>query len=956
MPIAFAKALSMNKYAIGQRWASEMEPELGIGIIDAVEGRQVRLRFPDSGLVRLYAARSAPLRRVVFHPGDRVTDEAGAALTITAVEEEGDLLVYCGDGKRLREDRLAGILALDTPKERIMAGQRDASRLFDLRRRILEYRCRMVGSPAEGFVGGRVDLIPHQFAIAAEVSDRRRPRVLLADETGLGKTIEAGLIMHRLITTGRISRILVIVPDALVVQWYVELARRFNLRFRIFDEAWRASLDIEAGHNPFDEEPLGLCGVALLTTATPPLKNQLRESHYDLLVVDEAHHMHPGGPLFTLAEQLSQTIPRVILITATPGHLSSHGHFARLRLLDPQRYPGYDRFKAETQSFEQIARLVEALVDSRPIDTAMLRRLADQLGIAVDEMDTIPASSTGRNQLIKRIIDRYGTGQVMFKTTRRMVGGFPGRQVLMLPLDGKADGDVIRQRIDREVLQDCGLENEPHGISFADDPRVAWLEGYLRAHREEKLLLICRTAEKVKALHAELEKRINAKIGRYHDEMTLVQRDRNAAWFAAPDGAVLLLCSEIGSEGRNFQFARHLVLFDLPPDPELLEQRIGRLDRIGQTGVVQVMVPFVRGSAGEILARWYHEALDALARCVPAAGWVMRRLFGPLSALIRDPLGAIGNGRLDRLIRCGRLAASRQQRRIESGRDRLLELGALTAESGDRLIAEIRDVDADPAFPELVERLLDAWGIVMDPVATGVYRLVPDHRYADPLPGFRPSGLTVTTDRALALTREDLDFLTGDHPLVIGAVEHFLGSGKGSAAFACLPTGRQKKILLEMLFVIEAAGLATPALRSFLPPTPLRVVVDQALDDGRTGLPDQDLHRLIDGPTLLWSKILPAVSRLIPQMVAAGRYIAQDEAKPIMATARQTARQSLEETVGRLVALRRVNPAITDQDIADANQAREAVLTAIDTARIRLDALRLIMKGPMGAIDQGSRL
>ena len=170
----------MSGFAAGQRWASEMEPELGVGIIDAVEGRKIRLRFPDSGLIRLYAAQSAPLRRVVFHPGDRVADEGGAALTITAVETEGDLMVYCGDGKRLREDRLAGILAFDTPKERIMAGQRDTSALFDLRRRVLEYRCRMAGSPAEGFVGGRVDLIPHQFAIADAVSRRRRPRVLLA--------------------------------------------------------------------------------------------------------------------------------------------------------------------------------------------------------------------------------------------------------------------------------------------------------------------------------------------------------------------------------------------------------------------------------------------------------------------------------------------------------------------------------------------------------------------------------------------------------------------------------------------------------------------------------------------------------------------------------------------------------------------------------------------------------
>jgi ATP-dependent helicase HepA len=75
--------------------------------------------------------------------------------------------------------------------------------------------------------------------------------------------------------------------------------------------------------------------------------------------------------------------------------------------------------------------------------------------------------------------------------------------------------------------------------------------------------------------------RVDMKIAQFHEELSLLQRDRNAAYFSEEDGAQLLICSEIGSEGRNFQFAHHLVLFDLPENPELLEQRIGRLDRIG---------------------------------------------------------------------------------------------------------------------------------------------------------------------------------------------------------------------------------------------------------------------------------------------------------------------------------------------------------------------------------------
>jgi hypothetical protein len=87
-----------------------------------------------------------------------------------------------------------------------------------------------------------------------------------------------------------------------------------------------------------------------------------------------------------------------------------------------------------------------------------------------------------------------------------------------------------------------------------------------------------------------------------------------------------------------------------------------------------------------------------------------------------------------------------------------MALDAWSPEETDRLIETIRRADADSGFQALVESLLDHCGIVMEPIDARVFRLMPDHRYARPLPGFRPSGLTVTTDRAIALTREDLGF------------------------------------------------------------------------------------------------------------------------------------------------------------------------------------------------------
>ena len=133
----------------------------------------------------------------------------------------------------------------------------------------------------------------------------------------------------------------------------------------------------------------------------------------------------------------------------------------------------------------------------------------------------------------------------------------------------------------------------------------------LTAQRGAKVLLICKSQRKVVALETALLEKINLKVGLFHEGLPLVQRDRNAAWFAESDGAQLLICSEIGSEGRNFQFAHHLVLFDLPLNPGLLAQRLGPLDRIGQTQTIRIHVPYVSGSAEECIVEWYHRGLDA---------------------------------------------------------------------------------------------------------------------------------------------------------------------------------------------------------------------------------------------------------------------------------------------------------------------------------------------------------
>ena len=223
-------------FHVGQRWISESEPELGLGSVRRVTARTVTVAFVASDETREYALDNAPLKRVRFRVGDTIKNRENAPLVVQSIREEGGLIFYHSDGCKLCETEMSDSISFSKPEERLFAGQVDAPEIFDLRMVALRQQHRRRKSKVRGFVGGRIDLIPHQLYIASEVAGRLVPRVLLADEVGLGKTIEACLILHRLILTGRAQRILILLPESLVHQWFVELLRRFNLWFHIFDE------------------------------------------------------------------------------------------------------------------------------------------------------------------------------------------------------------------------------------------------------------------------------------------------------------------------------------------------------------------------------------------------------------------------------------------------------------------------------------------------------------------------------------------------------------------------------------------------------------------------------------------------------------------------------------------------------------------------------------------------
>ncbi|MBE9533119.1 MAG: DEAD/DEAH box helicase family protein, partial [Proteobacteria bacterium] len=318
-----------STFVVGQRWISNSEAELGLGIIKENAGRRIEVSFPAAGENRTYAANIAPLSRVQYPVGERVKTNEDISFIITERHEFNDCFVYQGSDDEgnevsIHEMDLNSFVQFSQPQDRLFAGQVDKNRQFELRIEALAHQHRLQQSSVFGLMGARVQLLPHQIYIAHQVAQRHAPRVLLADEVGLGKTIEAGLILHQLLITGQADRILIVVPDSLIHQWLVEMLRRFNLQFTIMDdERYDALIEAEQG-NPFESAQLVLCNLSTLTE-NPALYQDARDAAWDLMVVDEAHHLQwseqLASPEYQCIEGLAQHIDGLLLLTATPEQL-----------------------------------------------------------------------------------------------------------------------------------------------------------------------------------------------------------------------------------------------------------------------------------------------------------------------------------------------------------------------------------------------------------------------------------------------------------------------------------------------------------------------------------------------------------------------------------------------------------------------------------------------------------
>lgn len=949
-------------FALGQRWISDTETDLGLGTVVAVEGRMVTLLFPATGENRMYAKEEAPVTRVSFNVGDQITSHEDWSMTVEEVQEKDGLLIYVGvrtdndEPVALKEVFLNNFIKFNKPQDRLFAGQIDRMSRFTLRYEALVNQHQRRRNPTRGLAGGRVSLIPHQLYIAHEVGHRYAPRVLLADEVGLGKTIEAGMIIHQQLLSGRAHRVLILLPETLQHQWLVEMLRRFNLHFSLFDEE-RCIEAFADAENPFETEQLVICSLDFLRKKRRRFE-QVLEAEWDLLVVDEAHHLEwseeAPSRAYEMVEALAEQVPGVLLLTATPDQLGHQSHFARLRLLDPERFYDYEAFLAEEQAYGQVASAAQELLDGETLSDEARQILASQL----EGLDL--SDATARQQAVAKLLDQHGTGRVLFRNSRANIQGFPERHLNVYPMSlpeqyktaikvmgmmGGNGGDLqtraLRYLYPEKIFQQFEGDNATW-TQF--DPRVEWLLELLLSARQQKVLVICSEAATAIALEEALRTREGIRGAVFHEGMSILERDKASAYFAQQEGgAQVLLCSEIGSEGRNFQFASHLVLFDLPLNPDLLEQRIGRLDRIGQQNTVEIHVPYLEGTAQRALLLWYHDGLDAFEQTCPTARPVFEAVRDELFELLAANTG--DQAALDALLVKTRELHEPLKARLEQGRDRLLEIHSSGGAAAQQLVDKLAAEDDDTGMISFALKMFDEIGVNQDDRGENALVLTPgDHMLVSSFPGLPQDGMTITFDRNTALSRDDMALLSWDHPMMRGGIDLILGSEIGATSVAllknkALPIG---SILLELIFVAESA--AHPQLYRFMPPTPIRLLMDKNGQNlGEKVAFDAFNRQLTPVNRHLGSKLVTASQPVIHGLIGKGQAIAEELKAGIVDKARAQMAQTLQQDLDRLEALKAVNPNVRDSELDYLRNLQADLHHLIDQTQLKLDAIRFIV-------------
>ena len=599
-------------------------------------------------------------------------------------------------GKRLLELSELEPVSED-PLDDLLQGQIGRAEPYGLRLQALYLKHAYRFDPCAGLSNARIEPALHQIYVAHRVVSKLRPRMILADEVGLGKTIEAGLVIKELRARGLIDRVIIVTPASLTIQWQQELRSKFNEDFEIIDKTAVKYLGKDG--NPWAKRDNVICSLEFARREDN--FNAIVSAGWDLVVFDEAHRVRRrrvGNQLkrtraYELADELKELTNGCLLLTATPMQLHNYELYSLIELVEPGLYT-YEEYSSMSKTIPELNELLKNLSEWETLEPREKKRTRRSPYLRGYE-DLEKEDDRDRAELT--ILKRHPLAEVLVRNRKAVLGGFSGREPITHTVDltdeeedlyekvsryikrgynraqrerNLAIGFVMvtyqkllassshalrvsmRKRIDNLKKQVNELEqtdtksnrsNRGWGNSYNPDEiyenfqdegydtdlKVTWTDpANIRAEirelenlvdrlgntRDSKAKTLLRIVEKIDSnskiviftqfiqtqlfLQDTLQ-RNGYEVAIFNGEMDIDQKERSIQRFRKK--SQILIATEAGGEGRNLQFANIMVNYDLPWNPMKIEQRIGRLDRIGQKSTVYIYNLACKGKIKETI-------------------------------------------------------------------------------------------------------------------------------------------------------------------------------------------------------------------------------------------------------------------------------------------------------------------------------------------------------------------
>ncbi|MCT4641763.1 MAG: helicase-related protein, partial [Bacteriovoracaceae bacterium] len=529
-----------------------------------------------------------------------------------------------------------------------------------------------------------------------------------------------------------------------------------------------------------------------------------------------------------------------------------------------------------------------------------------------------------KDKIISHLIDTHGTGRMIFRNTRDHLEKYN----LFFP---------------KRVLHSKKIENTNKlNDKLVFDLKFDYLKECLDQNSNEKVLVIVHSKDFAIKIHERLTSSTTIKSALFYSEQSLMERDRQAAYFADDDGARVLICTEVGSEGRNFEFASHLFLFDIPKVPDLLEQRIGRLDRVGQKHDINIHIPYIEKSFEHILIDWYEKVFKSFEAAPKAATTFYNEYKDKLEELIKS---SFNQEDLDTFISNMKVKYDDLVIELSKGHDALLDINSFNFENAKAIKNSINEFNQKNDLDKYMNMAFDALGITIKDLSDKVFFIKEsDNALLRGLPGLNSEGMSGTLSKDLASYRSDISLFSFEHPLIVNLVETLTNTEFGNLCIVKQNGAIKPDLCFELIFKLQTVASVGSVAREFLPLTPIRVLLDSQGKDITKDYSKKFVDSMIDSDIKNRAFMQNIPRESIKQLTDIGQNFAKARSKKYITDGIRALNETYELEKLRLKNLIKKNPLISDNEILAIDHLINENTKIINDASITLDAIRIVVK------------